>query len=92
VAGKGKPDKRPNCSFDTRVCNLVAIILGLRRSGKLSTNFLRRQFGRLNLVNITPNPGLSRLDRTHERVLGVMEMLGGVFVFRRIAARDVAAD
>jgi hypothetical protein len=92
VACKSKPDKCPFCELDTRAHTLVAIIPNLRRSGRLSTTFLRCQFASLNLVNITPDPGLSRLDRAHERVLGLVEMLGGVFILRRIAARDVAAE
>jgi hypothetical protein len=42
-------------------------------------------------VDITPNPGFSGFNRAHERVLGMMKMLGGVLVFRRITAADIAA-
>jgi hypothetical protein len=42
-----------------------------RSSGKLA---------RLDLVDITPDPAFSRFDRTHKRMFGVMEMLGGVLV------------
>ena len=34
----------------------------------------------LHFVNVAPAPGLARLDGFHDRVLGVMEMLGGVFI------------
>jgi hypothetical protein len=43
------------------------------------------------LVDVTPAPSLAGLDRLHDRVLGAVEVLGGVFVFRRIAATDMAA-
>ena len=41
------------------------------------------------LVDVTPAPILSRLDRSHYRMLGRMEVLGSVFIFRRIATTDV---
>jgi hypothetical protein len=43
------------------------------------------------LINITPAPILTWLKRLHDRVLGVMKMLGRVLVFRGIAAADMAA-
>jgi hypothetical protein len=45
----------------------------------------------LHFVYVTPAPGLAWLDRFHDGVFRVMEMLGGVFIFGRIAAADVAA-
>src|ERR1043166_9222502 len=43
------------------------------------------------LVDVAPGPGLAGLDRGHDRVLGRAEVLGGVAIRRRVAARDVAA-
>ncbi len=43
------------------------------------------------LVDVTPDPGLTGLNRTYQGVFGTMKMLGGVLVFRRVAAADVAA-
>jgi hypothetical protein len=43
------------------------------------------------LVNIAPAPIFSGLERLDDRVLGFMKVLGGVLVFGRIAAADVAA-
>jgi len=45
----------------------------------------------LNLIDKAPAPILTRLDRLHDRMLRLMEMLGGMLVFRRIAAAHVAA-
>jgi hypothetical protein len=44
-----------------------------------------------DLVNITPAPVFARLDRTHEGVVGGMEVLGGVLILGRIAAAHVSA-
>jgi hypothetical protein len=54
-----------------------------RSSGKLA---------RLDLVDITPDPAFSRFDRTHKRMFGVMEMLGGVLVLGRIATGRMSTD
>ena len=50
------------------------------------------QFTSLDLVHIAPDPGFSRFDRAHERMFGVVEMLGRVFILRRIAAGRMSAD
>src|SRR6266853_4582672 len=44
-----------------------------------------------DLVDITPSPVLARLERSNDRVLRLEEVLRSVFVFRRVAAADVAA-
>jgi hypothetical protein len=46
---------------------------------------------RLNFVGVAPDPIFTRLDRADERMVCAAEMLGSVFVFRRIAATDVRA-
>jgi hypothetical protein len=41
-------------------------------------------------IHIAPPPILARLKRAHDRMLGVMEMFGGVLILRRVAAAHVA--
>ena len=50
----------------------------------------RANFGRHNLVDITPNPAFTGFYGTHQWVLRGMKVLGRVLVFRRIAAADMA--
>ena len=45
----------------------------------------------LNLIHVTPAPILSRLERSHNRMMGPVEMLGRVLVLRGIAAAHVTA-
>jgi len=45
----------------------------------------------INLVHVAPAPVLARLERLHDGVLALMEVLGGVLVLGRITAADVAA-
>ena len=52
---------------------------------------LPADFPRNHLVDITPDPILSRLNRTDHRMMFVMKVLGGVFVLRLIAASHFAA-
>ena len=60
----------------------------------------RRQAGRpvllselqLYLVDKAPAPIFAWLKRAHDGVLGVVKVLGGVPVHRRIAAAHVPAD
>src|SRR5579863_3764222 len=52
----------------------------------MSANLTRREF-----IHVAPYPGFSRLNRTHQRVLSVPEVLGGMFVFRRVTAPHVPA-
>jgi hypothetical protein len=49
-------------------------------------------FAGLEFVHITPNPRLARFNRTHERMLRVVEMFGGVFVLGRITTGRMSAD
>lgn len=44
-----------------------------------------------DLVSVTPAPRLSRLERAHNRMCRLMEMLGRMLVGRRIAATHVTA-
>ena len=41
-------------------------------------------------VDIAPNPGLARLDRSNQRVLGAVKVFGRVLVLRGIAAANVS--
>jgi hypothetical protein len=45
----------------------------------------------LDFVNEAPAPVFAGLEGAHDRVLGAVEMLGGVLVLGRVAAADVAA-
>jgi hypothetical protein len=44
-----------------------------------------------NFINEAPAPVFAWFERTHDGVLGAVEMLSGVFVLGRVAAADVAA-
>jgi hypothetical protein len=54
--------------------------------GPENSVFLRVE---LNLIYKTPAPVFARLERFHDRMLGCVEMFGGVFVFGAIAAAHV---
>ena len=43
------------------------------------------------LVDVTPAPILPGLDRSHDGMLGRMEVLGSMLIFGRIATTDVPA-
>src|SRR5215472_10533631 len=45
----------------------------------------------LDFINIAPAPILARLERADDRMLRLVEVLGGVLVLRGVAAPDVAA-
>jgi hypothetical protein len=49
------------------------------------------EFAGLDFVDITPHPGFPWLIRANQRVLGLVEMFGGVFVLRRVAAPHMPA-
>jgi hypothetical protein len=53
---------------------------------------LSGEFAGLDLVYVTPDPGLARFDRTHQRMFGVVEMLGRMFVLGRIATGGMSAN
>src|SRR3954452_14292079 len=45
-----------------------------------------------DLVDVAPAPVLTRLEGADDRVIGAVEMLGGVLVLGVVATADVAAD
>jgi len=45
----------------------------------------------LELIHVAPAPIFARLDGSHDGVLGSVEMFGGVFVLRGVAAAYVTA-
>ena len=45
-----------------------------------------------HLIDITPAPIFSRLERLYDRVFGRVKMFGRVCILRGIATADVAAD
>jgi hypothetical protein len=55
------------------------------------TTASRIDFARLDLIDVAPYPRFTGLDRTHQRVMLPVEMLGRVLVLRRIAASYVSA-
>jgi hypothetical protein len=67
--------------FAERIGRECALDVELSGSGKV-------QF---QVVDVAPAPSLAGLERLHDRVLSAVEVLGGVFVFRRVAATDMAA-
>jgi hypothetical protein len=63
------------------------------RTQNLRTQDLRNQdLGKKHLIHIAPLPALSRLERTHDRMFALMEVLSGVLVLRGIAAAYVTTD
>jgi hypothetical protein len=44
-----------------------------------------------NFVHVAPLPAFAGFEGADDRMLGLMEMLGGMGVLRRVAAADVAA-
>jgi hypothetical protein len=50
------------------------------------------QLAGFDLIDITPDPRFSRLDRAHEWMLGVVEVLGRMPVLRRVAAGRMSTD
>jgi hypothetical protein len=50
-------------------------------------NSLHEQF-----IDIAPAPVFARFERFNQRMFGLMKVLGGVFVLRRIAAAHMSAD
>jgi hypothetical protein len=53
---------------------------------------LRRQFPSFDFIDVAPHPIFAGLNRTHERMLRMVEMLGCVLVFRRVATSRVATN
>lgn len=45
----------------------------------------------LDLVDVAPAPGLSWFDGLHDGMLGMTEVLGGMFVFGGVTTTNVAA-
>jgi hypothetical protein len=52
---------------------------------------LRGYFAGDQFIDVTPDPVVSWLDRTHHGMGALVKMLGGMLVLRRIAAADSAA-
>jgi hypothetical protein len=46
----------------------------------------------LELIDVTPAPGFARFKGPYNRMLRRVEMFRRMFIWRRIAAADVAAD
>src|SRR5881396_2561542 len=59
------------------------------RGGSLARGLRRRLESQL--IDITPAPVLARLEAAHDRMLGLVKVLGGVTVGGIVAAADVTA-
>jgi hypothetical protein len=46
---------------------------------------------KLDLIDVAPSPVFTWFNRFHDGMFGRMKMFGGVFVFGRVAAPDMAA-
>jgi hypothetical protein len=46
----------------------------------------------LDLVDITPDPGLSALNRAHDRMFRFVKVLGRMLILRRVATADLATN
>jgi hypothetical protein len=76
-----------------RACCHSAILLGAFypvcwRLGWLG---LGPEFPGLDLVDITPDPRLTRFNRTNQRMLHFLKVLGRMLVLRRVAAAYMSA-
>src|SRR5882762_9595478 len=49
------------------------------------------QFDGLDFIHIAPGPGFAGLNGAYQRVFTSVIVLGGVLIFRRIAATDMSA-
>src|SRR6266568_2691418 len=78
-----------NCDLPLSTPRLLRAPLAPR--GQSRPRRLRERLNR-DLVDVTPSPVLARLERSHNRVLGLSEVLRGVFVLRGVAAADVTAN
>jgi len=75
------------------MCMLSAVIYPALSTGHwaLGTGHCVYSHLRLRFVDIAPQPSLSWLERANHRMVNRLVVLRGVFVFRRVAAADVAA-
>jgi hypothetical protein len=55
-------------------------------------SYVDRQFIKEQIVHVAISPILARLERFHDRMVGRVIMLGGVFVLGIVAAAHVSAD
>jgi hypothetical protein len=59
---------------------------------KVITSRSSGRFADDHFIHVAPDPFLPRLNRPNDGVMHVMEVLSSVFILRRIATADVAAD
>jgi hypothetical protein len=55
-------------------------------------SMLSGQLSRFDFIYITPDPGLSRLNRPYKRMFRLMKMFRSMLVLRRVTATNVPAD
>jgi hypothetical protein len=66
-------------------------VLAADCTGSLALLAKREELRKKDFVYVTPLPALTRLDRAHDRMLGLMEVFGCVLVLGGVAAADVPA-
>jgi hypothetical protein len=55
-------------------------------NGRLWLDIAGRQ-----LIRVAPNPALAGFDGAHQRMTGLLEVLGGMLILRRVATSDMTA-
>src|SRR6202021_2328815 len=75
-------------SASSRLDQVPASLVVFRRWAR---NESRRDFARLDLVHVTPDPGFSGFDRTNQGMLCVVKVFGGVLVLGWAQAPHVTA-
>src|SRR5690242_6518480 len=76
---------------DHKSCSLCHPFAPFQAALKLSSNPDRVSKVQPELVSVTPSPVLIWLEGLHDRVVGRVEMLGGMLILRLIAAADMPA-
>jgi hypothetical protein len=71
----------------TEVCITIEMVRGATAIIETAKRLRQKHF-----VHVTPAPVLSRFKGSHDRMLGLVEVLGRVLVFGRVTAADMTAD
>jgi hypothetical protein len=71
-----------------RICTIPSSLFSARQPSDLQEGGSKIKF---YLIDKAPAPIFSWLNGFHNRVVRGMEMLGGMFIFGRVAATNVAA-
>jgi hypothetical protein len=71
----------------TQICITVEVVWGLTAIIEAGETLGQKHF-----LHVAPAPFLSRFKGLHNGMLGLVKVLGGVFIFGRVTATDVTAD